>query len=181
MEPAIQNIEFPFICSYNPSLSMNLTVPEDEIEEMKLECLFERVLKANDKKHKRITFKYCGISSNFYIAECRDLFPIFFTEYQILPFEKTQGIFAIFSRMNEEMKGACSFPDISNTLGKVECGVGSDGPKYLRIKKGLNIEGKCKNSACSANGKMVVHPVGIGIFDLLLREHEVKVQFAKNG
>jgi hypothetical protein len=84
MVSAVWDVEFPFICFNNPSLSMNVTFPEDEI-----------------------------------------------------------------------------------------------GVDYLRICSGLNIEGKCKNKACRANGKTVIHCVGMHAFDVIQREHEVKCPICK--
>jgi hypothetical protein len=72
-----------------------------------------------------------------------------------------------------------SFVDISNTAGKKEKGVGFDGPDYLTICCGLNIEGKCTNSLCRANGKTVIHQVGMHVFDLILQQHNVKCPICK--
>ena len=244
MEPAVRNIKFPFICSNNPPLSMNLTYPEDQIENLPLECLFSEVFLKNISKHKRISFLDCRFASSLNLAENRDIFPILFKEKPWIPYggmqlsiktalnstitievesgDKTEVLKEIFEdifgipakkqklsfagrlledgitmaamnikkkstlHISRRMKGGkmgyvgpIPFADISNTSGKKECKVGSDGPAYLTIQQGSNIEGICTNSSCSAHGKMVIHPVGMGSFDLIMREHEVNCPLCK--
>ena len=45
--------------------------------------------------------------------------------------------------------------------------LGSEGPEYLTVDLGLNIEGTCKHEGCSARYKNVYKPVGYGPHDLM--------------
>lgn len=53
-------------------------------------------------------------------------------------------------------------------------------PKWPVACNGISIEGICESDAnsCSASGKMVIYPFGIGTFDLL--NHEAKCPICKN-
>lgn len=63
--------------------------------------------------------------------------------------------------------GVLSFADISNNdaLKKVEFSCSA--PQWRVVSRGLNIEGRCSNSHCQANGSMVICPIGLNKFSLV--------------
>lgn len=47
-------------------------------------------------------------------------------------------------------------------------------PTWRVVERGLNLEGRCTHSKCSANGRTVIVPIGLGCFDLTLEEWKSK-------
>ena len=70
--------------------------------------------------------------------------------------------------------------DISNEKGIVRCNYGKNAPKWNIIKKGLNVDGICKNEKCEAYNQEVDCPIGIGSFDLVRDADRIKCPICNN-
>ena len=63
--------------------------------------------------------------------------------------------------------GGSSFADLSQAGAFETFGWSSDAPDWRRVSRGLCLEGRCKNTACAADGEMVIINMGFTKFDLL--------------
>ena len=60
------------------------------------------------------------------------------------------------------------FVDMANEAGLQRLQWNWSAPKWRAAGEGLNLEGRCTNSACEAHGQMVIMQMGVGVFDVLL-------------
>jgi len=59
------------------------------------------------------------------------------------------------------------FADMSNSSSLVAVSFSEDAPRWRMVRKGLNVEGICRNRSCAAHGKMVIDRRGMVAFSLL--------------
>ena len=85
---------------------------------------------------------------------------------------------------NDSVRGGDDFgidmADISNEKGLVRCNYGKNAAKWNIIKKGLNVDGICKNEKCEAYNQEVDCPIGIGSFDLVRYADRIKCPICNN-
>ncbi|ETM43316.1 hypothetical protein L914_11180 [Phytophthora nicotianae] len=60
-----------------------------------------------------------------------------------------------------------TFADVSNDSLLTELDFADDGPEWLTVYEGLNIEGRCKNVSCEAYQETIVHPKRFEPFNLM--------------
>ena len=71
------------------------------------------------------------------------------------------------------------FADIKNSSGWVRLQWSSKAPKWRRAKRGLCIEGICKNKRCPAYKQLVIMNLEFNEFDLIEDSHECKCPICK--
>ena len=71
------------------------------------------------------------------------------------------------------------FVDVSKENSYSDCKFSKTAPEWRTVSVGLNIHGICLNTDCKAYKKEVICPIGIGIFDLILDNDEIKCPVCK--